>query len=518
MAVQSAAVFALGSMDIEAQHKNNNTKPASKLSPCEDTRPRTAYLDGFRGLAAICVFNYHILGPTGKNHGFGEKGHYELLYLPFLRLFYSGGGAAVTLFFVMSGFVLSQAPLRKLDQHEQCRPYLISAIVRRPFRLYLPCLAISLMVVFVRQLPWNIYPESAWLPRQESFYDDLTLLWRHFHRMCKLIPWHTGGLATFYPYISSFHTIPAELRGSIMVYLSFAVLTFADVSMSYVTILVTFSTVVLLYTGCWWEGCFTGGVLIAIAHSDRMRLFEHSRRQDGRVRTVFARGAFIFGLYLLSQPFEEGRPGVSQNTPGWAYLTSLIPSAYDKDTHHQFWLSYGAIICVLASQHMYTLQKFLSTRPLQHLGRISFMLYLTHDNVLLLVVSRWRRLIGHTSMDTNDAKWWDNLWYIPEWGAEGMNLQLLVEWSVSLAVALFVAHYATIYIDDACVRLSKQISDLLETVVRFAIRYCGDRCRRLSKHVRPMTEPLVRFADIYVYRPAKNIRSRLASWFCLSWN
>jgi peptidoglycan/LPS O-acetylase OafA/YrhL len=494
-----ATILARSSMDVEAQHEKSNTEPAPGPSHSKDTRPRTAYLDGLRGIAAVCVFNYHILGPTGKSHGYGENGHYELLYLPFLRLFYSGGGAAVAVFFVMSGFVLSQAPLQRLDQHKQCRSYLTSAIVRRPFRLYLPCLAISLIVVLIRQLPYGIYPENGWLPRQQSFYDDLILLWRHFHRICKLIPWHTDGLATLYPHISSFHTIPAELRGSIMVYLFFAALTFVEVSMVYLTILVT----VLM--------------VIAMIHDDRTSLPDFSRHLGRKIRTGLAYGAFIVGLYLLSEPFREGRPGVSENTPGWGYLTRLIPSAYDQDIYHQFWLSYGAIICVFALQHMHSLQNFLTTRPLQYLGKLSFMLYLTHDNVLLIFVNRFRRLIGHTTWDRFNPKWWDNLWYISDWPAEGMNLQFFVEWSVSLTVALFVAHYATIYIDDPCIQASKQISDLLGGVVQFAVRHCGDRCKRLSKHVRPVTEPLARIADKYVYEPARSVSGRLSDWCCVRW-
>ena len=79
--------------------------------------PSTEYLNGIRGVAAIMVFQEHVFPWITQMkdehvHGFGEAGRYYFISLPGLRLFYNGGAAAVSIFFVLSGFVVVQNLLR----------------------------------------------------------------------------------------------------------------------------------------------------------------------------------------------------------------------------------------------------------------------------------------------------------------------------------------------------------------------------------------------------------------------
>ena len=501
--------YAMEEVDVEAQHPSHEPKVTPKPARAEAGRSSTAFLDGLRGLAALCVFNQHLLGLVGQNHGFGENGHYELMYLPFIRIFYSGGGAAVNVFFVLSGFVLSQGPLNRLQQRAKCRAYLVSAAVRRPFRLYLPCIVASLLVVILMQLPYGILPKLNYLPSEGSFLLDLLKLAKTFVRFVKPFPWGTNYFNNFYPYNRSLWTIPIEMKGSVLVYGIFAVLTYVPLSALFVESFLAALTILLLHKACWWEGCFVAGIVIAILHSDSSNHLDALRNLPRWTISCVAYGTFGIGYYLLCQPFQDGNPAVSRESLGWHFLSNQIPSAYTDEIHMRCWLSYGAILTVTALLHMPKAQKLLCTRPMQHLGRVSFMLYVIHESLFILVVDRWKRLIGHVGFMGADPKWWDDLFYIPEWGVEGMNLRLAVEWGVASAMALFVAHWATKYVDEPCLRLSKWLADHIVLVGGFAIGIVERPCTRLV----PVARPALRLFSRLFREPGGWIAGKAARGF-----
>ncbi|KAH6631011.1 acyltransferase family-domain-containing protein [Chaetomium sp. MPI-SDFR-AT-0129] len=83
----------------------------------------------------------------------------------------------------------------------------------------------------------------------------------------------------------------------------------------------------------------------------------------------------ITALYLLSQPDENGA-----ETPGWVYLTSLIPQWWTDE--HRYWQSAGAILFVYAVGRSRGWQRFFTLPAMQYLGRISYALYLMHGPVM----------------------------------------------------------------------------------------------------------------------------------------
>lgn len=105
--------------DLEQQQKTEdgtltrlpdlqNPQPSSLKS-----RPSTTFLDGLRGLAALFVFLQHA-NPCNEDiskRGFGQDGSWQWTSLPFVRMLFTGGDAAVPVFFVLSGYVLSRGPL-----------------------------------------------------------------------------------------------------------------------------------------------------------------------------------------------------------------------------------------------------------------------------------------------------------------------------------------------------------------------------------------------------------------------
>ena len=91
--------------------------PRKELSP-------TSWLDGLRGFAAFLVYWQHhqgwarvgIIANDLMETSFGYNDQYYFAALPGIRLFFTGGHIAVSIFFFISGHVLSVKPLALIEQ------------------------------------------------------------------------------------------------------------------------------------------------------------------------------------------------------------------------------------------------------------------------------------------------------------------------------------------------------------------------------------------------------------------
>ncbi|CAD0084678.1 unnamed protein product [Aureobasidium vineae] len=124
------------------------TEPTSAVSP----RP-TAWLDGMRGIAALLVFFYHLSYSTHDVYTGWSEGYHDYLRLPFIKALYSGP-AMVSLFFVLSGYALSYKPVKQMrsGEYDVLFSGLASSVFRRVVRLYLPCVASTLVIVVLIRL------------------------------------------------------------------------------------------------------------------------------------------------------------------------------------------------------------------------------------------------------------------------------------------------------------------------------------------------------------------------------
>lgn len=118
--------------------------PRSTLRFQEYKPNSTEWLDGLRGIAAFFVFIYHFVVVYVAEHDFAwdPVRHPNFIYLPVLRLFYSGT-AMVRIFFVVSGFALTHKParlMRKPGSQKALMKTIASSVFRRYLRLFLPCL------------------------------------------------------------------------------------------------------------------------------------------------------------------------------------------------------------------------------------------------------------------------------------------------------------------------------------------------------------------------------------------
>jgi peptidoglycan/LPS O-acetylase OafA/YrhL len=109
----------------------------------ESGQRRIEVLDSLRGLAALAVVGEHCIGSVGN---ISARLADWLRYTPF-RLFVMEGRAAVILFFVLSGFVLS---LPFLSNRGPSYPRFA---VKRVCRIYLPYIAAVLLSVALYEVP-----------------------------------------------------------------------------------------------------------------------------------------------------------------------------------------------------------------------------------------------------------------------------------------------------------------------------------------------------------------------------
>jgi peptidoglycan/LPS O-acetylase OafA/YrhL len=100
--------------------------------------PRLTELEAVRGIAAVIVFVHHyIMAFAPALHGRYNPGDFALVRSPLFALV--NGSASVVLFFVLSGFVLTQRAFKQ----QSVRPLVVSAVRRWP-RLMLPVLVVNI--------------------------------------------------------------------------------------------------------------------------------------------------------------------------------------------------------------------------------------------------------------------------------------------------------------------------------------------------------------------------------------
>jgi peptidoglycan/LPS O-acetylase OafA/YrhL len=170
--------------------------------PSSKKIPATAYLNGVRGIAAFCVFIQHYTNEYymgAQTNGYHAKpGDVWIVQLPFLRLMYSGG-FMVTIFFVLSGFVLSYKPLQLVRAHDDVGLLnnLASSIFRRGPRLFLPLvppMLIASTCIYLGLYGLSQHPKEGWLleTTQRWYLGQLLDTWWTF---CQVInpfdsAWH----------------------------------------------------------------------------------------------------------------------------------------------------------------------------------------------------------------------------------------------------------------------------------------------------------------------------------------
>ena len=398
----------------------------------------TAYLDGLRGYACYAVFfSHHFTAYCFEVwHPFGEGGNLHFVQthyffqLPIFRMLFNGQ-AAITVFFVLSGYVLSYKPLKLIYAHdfEKLQGCLASSIFRRWWRLFLPVAALWIINVFLVEfgafswfdafrvdnpgMPPGII--ETYLTRGESFWGTAYNAYTSFIEYARytVFKWTNIG---FLPEVDGHTwTLHIEFRSSCILFLFLHGTSAMQPNLRLGFSLL--SVAACLYWDEWAIATFLVGS--AIADLDlrmRRRQVRKSSTNEGSdfdslpvtdtpskmpfLRNLFLSqyDQFLWGLLFIASLVLLSYPTVGADKVFfYSFLSYWHPSAaWDLF----FWLSIGAMILVFVAGRLRILQRILEWRFSQYIGKTSFALYLVHGTVIkslghFVVIKCWKHITGY---------------------------------------------------------------------------------------------------------------------------
>jgi len=451
-------------------------------------------LDGLRGVACLIVFNEHYTRPYTDtfHYGYGIDGRRSFVQWPFVRVMWSGT-AMVTIFFVISGYVLSYKSLRHIQ--DRTAPHklpriLASSTFRRAIRLYLPAATLVLICGFVawaggfrsasavRQAKPSLLAEGSehTPPQFDSFPvqmgDALQKVWI----MSNFWQWDV----VIGPGIYDGHlwTIPVELRCSMVLFLTL-------IATSHLRQKVRFSYVLLFIAYCVATErrdimLFLCGMLMAEIDLLYRAIDASNGRQPSRwnLRKVLSPALFLLGLFLAGLPSSGG-----PETPGYRTLvamTSRFPSGGGfLDKPGSIIECAGAVLIVwsvtIATSTSSLTSLFMSV-PAQYLGSISFALYLVHGCVLRSLhysIMPWLVKIIHAFNTRNEAG---------ELSSRGTTAGFVIAWLIGLVAILPVTLWAADLfwrgVDETCIAFARWLEQR-------CVEQHGDDFQTQYRHLEP---------------------------------
>lgn len=348
----------------------------------------TSWLDGVRGTAALGVYIFHAMGCWAPliPAWHADETQTHPLQMPVLRTFFVSGGAAVSLFFALSGYVLTHKSLgwmREGSKH-QVYPAVASSMFRRGFRLYLPpilltfCEMVATRFGFGPPLNFTFTPEPSfsaqfmdWLVETNRFVNPIHTYKRALH-----------GFITHPKYDAVVWTIPLEFHGSLLCYTLLFLLVHVPSNSLRMGLVAIFS-IFCMVLGSWNMSCFSAGMLIAdfnLSQEDKGTLQLPRPSKYGKIWTaIFAMAFYVAGFPTLV--YEEAK---LKPMPGFETLRSLIPMSLNMEDHSRFWWSISGVSLLLSISQVPRLKSVFETNFCQYIGKISFSLYLVHEFCLVL--------------------------------------------------------------------------------------------------------------------------------------
>jgi peptidoglycan/LPS O-acetylase OafA/YrhL len=387
--------YALGFIGHEVKRK--------KLHP-------TAWLDGLRGVAALCVVITHSILIWRLDLFQIQEGHrLSFIEWPIIRLLFSGG-AMVSLFFIISGYALSYRPLKLIQAREQkaLLPSLASSVLRRWMRLYIPTF-VSLFCSFLLTIS-NMYSRPGGgrePPRYSTTWGQFcgwVQVLQNYSDIFKNVEFDNNGPV----YDTNLWTIPIEFQGSAIVFLTLAGLSQTKDSVRLVLIILLDAWA--FYRAYLHITLFLTGMLLAELGLRRSRIqvdehkpfvnvqreyetIPHSVESHNLLWKAPACLGFVISLVLLSFPFNDLRPDSM-----YTWLRERAPRFWQVLGPEWFYLAIGSILCVSIIDRSKLLQGIFCTRLAQYLGYISFSIYAVHGPFLfsfgMRIMARFLDLIG----------------------------------------------------------------------------------------------------------------------------
>lgn len=355
---------------------------APQKEPAVEKRRPTDYLDGVRGVASLVVFIFHWSAAAHPevNSGYGQGDNWSVLQLPFIRIFFSGA-AMVAIFFVVSGYVLSQRCIVLIRQqsHGDLMKALASLTFRRAMRLFLPSIVSSFLAYLCQRAGMLPLPKKGYEP---GFVNDTSMYFSFLsNTLLNVWTWNIDFKGWYNPHL---WTIPVEFRCSMVLFLVVLGLSRCRTP---IRVLVECGILLNCFLYSRWDvALFMAGMLLAEAtehyapqkmqqpHPPVDELDEKPRNKSSfrsKVVTCILVLNLIIGVYLAGYPRDN-----ASKTPGYAFLSTLWPRS--KSYKRRVWHAYAAMLIVSSITFLPRCQRPFTTRFARYLGKISYALYLVH--------------------------------------------------------------------------------------------------------------------------------------------
>lgn len=376
-------------------------------------------LDGIRGIAAVIVIFSHALFwfYPAMHLGVRTKGRpldgIEWFDSPFS--FFYRGGFSVSMFFILSGLVLTYSISRHADALDSVR----RASVKRYIRLGVPVAASVLIGCALMKLGVYEAPTVTPTPVLSTPY-LFNATWDSAIRDAIY-----GALAlgdSRYNYV--LWTIQIELIGSFAIFAAFALFggnafvyrlfcTAAFLALS------SSANKTAMYTSLF----FLGSILIT---------FRFNEEKPSAIRHAICLIGLLVGLYLA---------GFHSASASYAMLNDMTRSVTAFTGYQPSWLlimpAFGGLIILLSVLNAQRTFAILDTAPMKWLGRLSFSLYLLHTFILVMVAQFFTKHFGMS------------------FTAMVMTL------STTLILTFIAAYYFHLKIDLPAISLANKFSSLL---------------------------------------------------------
>lgn len=310
-----------------------------KQLPTTSGQARLGVVDSLRGLAAFSVLLGHALAVCDWNSDFA---HWPFAYLLF------DGRSAVTMFFVLSGFVLTFAHMSYAPKPFMVVPF----YVRRFTRIWLPWFAFFMLSLIAKGLLKPSWPDGplcqgVWLAHMWQGETTLPDVLRQMvfqlhdaHRMLLSQDWSLG----------------VELRASLLI-----------------------PVFLLLARWRWW-------VLAAVGLG-----FSYFAHVSGYYCTSFAAGVLAARWNARTDHFRHGGVlfviGFVFYQVRWLSQTEIFHPFFQE---REVWLTstIGCTLILLGSLRCGMIRNFLEYRIFLYLGRVSYSLYLV-QMIVLICLTPW---------------------------------------------------------------------------------------------------------------------------------
>lgn len=344
----------------------------------KSTNGKIDYLDGMRGVAAVFViFSHCFLWFAPEMHtGIDLQGLKEQLIFNSPFTFFFKGGSAVTLFFVLSGFVLARSCMLSPNPSE----YILSSAKRRYIRLGIPvCASIVISYILTHMGAFRAESLGSYSALSHKYVEELPFINFIFDSLIGGMIYGNGD----FNYV--LWTINIEFFGSLLVYATMSIF-YKDIkslrifSLSAAIMLMTSQSDFIVYQSMFFYGCFLSTFKINDAGPNKYALLIPTLMI---LTGLYLHGFNSFSWRSSSYSFLVGINNGINKLIGRDFLWNIITPSIG---------SFLIISCVSINANVFN---FLNNKFFRFYGRISFSLYLLHSFVLAILAPVIYRLTGN---------------------------------------------------------------------------------------------------------------------------